>query len=267
MKNRISKTRLLAWVKELDWRSVSAALKENPGLLEYRDDRGRNLLHVCCGLDIEERGLRAADSVRMAGVLLEAGLDLNGAAFSEGAWQATPLWYAVAHGKNLTLVRDLLERGADPEHCMWAAAYNDSPAAVRLLVRGGATVDPGDGKGETPFLFAVKWSRFEGAKALLDAGADVNVQDGRGKTALHYMLKKRSDPKHVRMVIERGARLDLADRDGVTAASILSRMRDPAYRTLVVQPARATAVRQATAIAPSARVRGARARPQGPQSP
>jgi ankyrin repeat protein len=90
-----------------------------------------------------------------------------------------------------------------------------------------------DARGEeTPFLFAVKWSHFESARALLEAGADVNFQDGLGKTALHYMLKKRSDPKYVRMLLEHGARLDLEDHDGMTAGSMLSRMRSPEYQKL-----------------------------------
>lgn len=225
-----AKSLLETWIKALDWRSVKSALKEHPDLIEYRDKRGRTLLHLCCGLDIETRGLRAADSIKMADVLLDTSLDLNGAAFTEGKWKATPLWYAIAHGKNLKLAQYLLDRGADPEHCMWAAAYNNSAEQVRLLVRGGAVVDPPGG--ETPFMFAVKWSRFDSAKALLDAGADANVQDDRGRTALHYMIKKRSDPKHLRMVIDRGARLELADREGVTPARMLLRMRAPEYRKL-----------------------------------
>lgn len=226
----VSKTRLLAWIKDLDWRSVKSALAENPDLLEYRGDKGENLLHLCCGIDLDKRGSSAADSIKTAGVLLDASLDVNREAFTEGEWKATPLWYAVGRGKNLALARYLLERGADPEHCLWAAAYNDSPAVIRLLVRAGARVDPLGG--ETPFLFAVKWSRFKGAKALLEAGADVNARDRRGRTALHYVLKKRSDPKHVQMLLEHGARLDLADHDGVTGGSILSRMRSPEYQAL-----------------------------------
>ena len=226
----ISKTKLLALLKDLDWRAVKAALEERPDLRGYRGDKGENLLHTCCGIDIEKRGLRGGDSVKMAGVLLDASFDINREAFTEGEWKATPLWCAIGRGKNLELAKYLLKRGADPEHCLWAAAFNNSPAAVRLLANARAVVDPPGG--ETPFLFAVRWSHFESAKALLDAGADVNFQDRDGKTALHYVLKKRSPPKYVHMLLERGARLDVSDAAGVTAGSMLSRMRSPEYQKL-----------------------------------
>jgi len=226
----ISKTRLLALLKDLDWRAVKAALEEQPDLRNYRGDKGENLLHLCCGIEIEKRGLSGADSVKMAGVLLDASFDINREAFTEGDWKATPLWYSIGRGKNLELAKYLLKRGADPEHCLWAAAFNNSPAAVKLLVRAKAVLDPPGG--DTPFIFAVKWSRFESAKALLDAGANVNFQDRFGKTALHYALKKRSAPEYVQMLLEHGARLDLRDCDGVTAGGLLSHLRSPAYQKL-----------------------------------
>ena len=226
----VSKTRLLALLKDLDWRAVKAALEESPELRSYRGDKGENLLHLCCGIDIQKRGLSSADSVKMAGVLLDASFDINQEAFTEGDWKATPLWYAIGRGKNLALADYLLKRGADPEYCLWAAAFNDSPAAVKLLVRAGAAVDPVGS--DTPFMFAIQLSHFESAKALLAAGADVNFQNQAGKTALHYLLKKRSPPQYVRMLLEHGARLDLRDREGATAGGLLSRMRSPEYQKL-----------------------------------
>jgi uncharacterized protein len=228
-KTPISKTRLLELLKDLDWRAVKAALAD-PNLRNYRSKKGENLLHLCCGIEIQKRGLSSADSIKMAGVLLDASFDINQEAFTEGDWKATPLWYAIGRGKNLELAKYLLKRGADPEYCLWAAAFNNSPDAVKLLVRAGAVVDP---HGEdTPFLFAIKWSHFEAAKALLDAGADVNIQDPFRKTALHYMLKKQSPPEYVQMLLEHGARLDVQDRAGVTAGALLSRMRRPEYQKL-----------------------------------
>ena len=227
---RVSKTRMLRLIKALDWKAIDTALTQHPELLDYRGKRGENYLHVCCGIDIAKHHLRARDSIKSADVLIEAGLDINCEAFREGAWKATPLWYVIARGNNLELAKHLLKRGATPEHCLWAAAYNDSSAAIRLLVDAGATIDPAGG--ETPLLFAVRWSRFAAAKALLRRGANANYQDKAGKTSLHYMLRKRSAATYVRMFLEHGARLDLPDRNGVTAHDLLSRLRDPSYRKL-----------------------------------
>lgn len=225
---------MLALIKDLDWRAIKQALQGNPELIGFRGKKGENLLHVCCGIDIDKRGLSATDSVRTADVLLDASLDVNKEAFTEGDWKATPLYYAISRGRNLELAKHLLERGADPEHCLWAAAFKDNVAAIRLLVQAGATVDALY-EGDTPFLFAVKWSRFKAAEALLKAGAEVNFRDETGKTALHYMLKKRSDAKYVKPLLEHGAHLDVQDHDGVTAGSLLSRLRGPEYQRLAAQ--------------------------------
>jgi hypothetical protein len=229
-----SKTRLNRLVRQLDWKQVERALAESPGLLQVRDERRRNWLHLCCSVDPRTRKRGPADSVRTADVLLAAGLDLNREAFREGGWKATPLWYAVARGRNLTLARHLLELGADPDHCLWAAAFRDDVAAIRLLVGAGAEIDA-VAEDETPFLGAVKTSHFRAAKLLLDLGADADFQDRHGMTALHYMLRKGSDEKHVRMVVSHGARGDLPDPQGATAAQIMKRKRSPGFRKLAEQ--------------------------------
>ena len=82
---------MLPLVKDLKWKEVAAAISENPRLLEFRDERGRNWLHLCCAVKVKERGLKAADSIRTAEVLLDAGLGINQEAFSEKDFKATPL--------------------------------------------------------------------------------------------------------------------------------------------------------------------------------
>jgi uncharacterized protein len=46
------------------------------------------------------------------------------------------------------------------------------------------------------------------------------------------MLKKGSELKHVEMVVSYGARGDIPNKDGVTAADIMRRKKDPAFRAL-----------------------------------
>ncbi|MYF30144.1 MAG: hypothetical protein F4169_15045 [Gammaproteobacteria bacterium] len=229
-----SKSRLTACVRAFDAGAVVAGLKSRPELLYHVDERGRNWLHLCASVDARVGGLDPADAIPLAGALLDLGIDVNAAAFTEGTWRATPLWYAVSRGGNIDLARYLLASGSSPEHCLWAAVYRDDLDMVALLVDAGANLEA-VAEAETPLLHAAKYSRFRGAKALLEAGADPDYRDVRGMTALHYMLKKRSDIRHFRTFAAYGARGDIPDRDGRTAAAIMSRKRDPAFHVAAAQ--------------------------------
>jgi uncharacterized protein len=230
----VSKTRMLDWVKAFEWRDVERGLDESPELITYRDERGRNWLHVCCGVNAKKTKQSVADSVKTADVLLKAGFDVNDAAFTEGDWfSATPLWYSISRGENLELAKFMLKRGSNPNNALWAASFNHDLAAIRLLVKCGADIDQ-DGP-ETPFLGAVKWSLFDSAEELLKLGANPNWQDAKKMTALHYMLKKGSDKKHIEMLIRHGARVDIPNKEGMTAAQIMSRKKDPDFKRLLAR--------------------------------
>jgi len=54
-------------------------------------------------------------------------------------------------------------------------------------------------------------------------------------TALHYMLKKSSDKKYFRMLIAHGARGDIQNKDGVTAAALMRKKRDPGFQKMADQ--------------------------------
>ena len=230
----ISKTKLGELVKTFRWKEVDAALAEKPDLLAVRDDRGRNWLHLCCGVNPRRARLRAEDSVKTAEVLLRLGIDINLEAFTEGEWKATPLWFAIARGENLVLAEFLLDRGSNPNYCLWAASFVENIEAIRLLVRHGANVNDPSGE-EPPFLFAIKWSHFKSAEELLKVGADVNCQDSTGMTALHYMLKKSSDQKYFAMLLAHGARGDIKNKDGFTAAELMRKKRDPQFQKMADQ--------------------------------
>ena len=228
-----SKTSLLPLVRSFDWKAVAASLDERPSLIAHRDERGRNWLHICCATALEGRD--AGPSIRTADLLLDRGIDLNEHAFTEGRWRATPVWFCVSFGRNLRLAEHLLKLGASPQYSLYAAAYNRDAAAIRLLVRYGADIEESAGRGETPFLGAVGWSHFEAAEAMLECGANVNAQSDRGVTAAHLMLKKNSDYEHFAMLARHKARFDLPDKQGRTAAEIMSRKRDPRFRALARQ--------------------------------
>jgi ankyrin repeat protein len=229
----VSRARLFRSLKGLDLEAVSAVLAAQPELLRATDDRRRNPLHFLCSLPASARTLDR--SIKLARHLLGLGIDIDAPAFVEGAFQATPLWYAISRGHNLPLARFLLQQGSTSEYCLWAAAFKDDVEAVDLLVRHGASVDPVT-EDETPFLSAIKWSHFAAAERLLHHGANVNFQDSRGVTALHLVLKKDSAPRHVEMLMRRGADPTLRSRDGKSPLDLVAKRRDKTYLELLSHP-------------------------------
>ncbi len=223
----VSKTSLRETVRRHDWTRLRADLEARPHLLAVRDERGRNWLHLCCGTPGD-----AQASIRTADLLLALGLGLEVPAFTEGEWKATPLWFAVSHGRNRALAEHLLKLGSTPLYCLFAAVWNEDREGIRLLLRYGAPVDEDTSPGETPLLGAVAWSRFGPAEELLEAGADPDFRTPKGDTALHLMLRKGSSIEALRLFARHGARGDIADARGQTAAAILRRKRDPAFRAL-----------------------------------
>ena len=101
-----------------------------------------------------------------------------------------------------------------------------------MLLAHGASANDDGVPGDSPLLGAVKWSRFGPAGTLLEAGADPDFRDPKGMTALHYMLKKGSDKGHFRLFARFGARGDIPDGDGRTAADIMRRKRDPEFHRI-----------------------------------
>ncbi|WP_447725007.1 ankyrin repeat domain-containing protein [Sphingomonas koreensis] len=225
----VSKTSLTESVRNHRWREVEQDLAARPDLLEVRCDKGRGWLHLACMAPPADD---PADSLRLAAILLDLGLGIDDAAFTEGAWQATPLWHAVSRDRNLALVEYLLKRGANPNFCLFAAAWNEDSAMIRLLLNHGANIEEGAERGDTPLLGAVAWSKFGPAETLLAGGANPDAIDVNGRTALHLMIRKASAPEYFEMFVRHGARGDIPDRDGNTAASLLGRKRDLSYREI-----------------------------------
>jgi uncharacterized protein len=222
----VSKTRMIELVRGHRAKEIERALADAPALLDYRDERGRNWLHLCC----MTRPKSVAASVRTAEILL-GHYDVNAPAFVEGTWKATPLWHAIAFGRNLPLAKFLLSRGSDPNHCLFAAAYNDDADAIRLLVQSGAELDEFV-EGGTPLLHAIQFSRYAAAGALLEMGADPDAKDAKGRTALHRMLAKGIDTRYFRLFADHGARGDIPDECGRTVADVMRRKKDPQFHRL-----------------------------------
>ena len=228
----MSKARLFQSIKSLDLRAVRSMFDAHPELRDVSDERGRNALHLLCSRPCTEK--TTAQSLKLAEYLLGQGFNVNAPAFVEGAFKATPLWYAISRGRNIALAKLLLKRGSTPEYSLWTAAFHNDREAIDLLIKSGASLDPVT-EDETPFFGAIRWSRFVGAERLLRHGANVNFQNSKGRTALHLLLKKNSDRKYIHMVLRYGADPTIRDREGRSPVDMVANRRDRTYFTLFSQ--------------------------------
>ena len=226
----MSKTRIIESVKSLDLETTAKLLNAKPSLLMIRNRQGRNLLHLACSASCPKLKVPETVAVRTVKFLLDRGLDIEEPGLS-GRDPCTPIFFAVAFGRNPTVVKFLIKRGAKataaPGGGLFAAGWWGDTAILDLLIRAGAPIDVV--VGVTPFLACWSWRQFDAAKFLALKGADVNYQDRKGKTALHHGVEKEFDPALLKWLVTHGASPDITDHDGVSSRLKASRKRDKRF--------------------------------------
>jgi ankyrin repeat protein len=152
------------------------------------------LIAAAAGNDIE--------TIRM---IIDAGVDVNAA----NALGLTPLILSAGNNGNLRAVKLLLARGARVN------AVSVAPFMYPGLAPKAGTPQFGS---ITALGMAASFGPPELVKALLDAGADVNVKDVRDMTPLMLAVgTDHQDPAIIRMLLERGAKLEPKSVLGETA--------------------------------------------------
>ena len=223
-------------------------IRKFPAMVNARDDLGRTPLHLAnaitaklllaAGANVnarDEQGrtpiyyARSANDIKR---LARAGADLN----TTDADGITPLMHKVNHGIRQSDVKALVSSGADVNKrdaagrtaLLW---YIDTPSAkplpVQLLLNAGADVNMAANDGRTPLMVAVSKGYRAIAQKLLLAGADPNRVNRDGTTAL--MLAVTQGPSAtplVKMLVEAGARIDLRNRSGKSAANYITMRRN-----------------------------------------
>jgi uncharacterized protein len=172
-------------------------------------------------------------------MLLDAGADAN----TTSADGETVLMTAARTGR-VEAARALLVRGANVNAAetwmgetalMWAAAEGNA-AMVKLLVEAGAALNaratalqfpkitfngstmvstPLPRGGMTALLIAARENSLNGARALIEAGADLNLADTEGTTPLIMSIVNRHNDV-AKLLIEKGADVNVADTVGMT---------------------------------------------------
>jgi ankyrin repeat protein len=149
-----SKTALFDAVKAWDAVAVKAMLAAAPALVRATDPKGRVALHMACAVRPGGKGLGEPNGIKTVTFLLEAGSDLEADVpmeEDEEDFRATAVWFAVARGENLPLVRFLLNRGADASGSLWAAVWRDDAVLCRELLKTRPRLDL-KAHGETPIF-------------------------------------------------------------------------------------------------------------------
>jgi ankyrin repeat protein len=190
---RPSKTALFSAAKTWDAKAAEALLAASPELAHATDPQGRTALHLACGVKagsrktVEPNGLRTVAAFLKAGVGLEVEVPMDE---EEGDFRATPLWYAVARGENLPLVRFLLTHGADASYSLWAAVWRDDEVVCGELLKTKPRLNL-RAHGETPIFYAARLKRLKTLDLLIEAGADPTIVDEKGRDAIDIARARR----------------------------------------------------------------------------
>jgi len=223
----MDKRAFIKHVKSWDFNTVSRALAQDPQLASYVDKNGKSPLHHCAGVSLLESGLPARSSIETAMALLSGAADVNAVRIiiDDGQeFHATPLWYAVAWGKNIELARCLLEHNAQPDkNALRSAIWDQDLWIADLLLSFGGNIDT-EIHQQTPLLETVKAKRMKLLGWLVGNGARINFQDGQGYSALYYAVKRNHNLKQVAELLQLGADPDLKARDGATPLSLARKL-------------------------------------------
>ncbi len=142
---------------------------------------------------------------------------------------ATPLMLAI-HAGRAEIIRELLEAGArvdavstQGETALSEAAFAGDEDTAALLMKRGAKPDTLDRYGKSVICYAAARGASRLVASLLDAGVDPNARYGGELTALMWaagfpdLTRPERAAETVKLLIARGAKLDLVDDRGRSA--------------------------------------------------
>jgi ankyrin repeat protein len=202
-----------------DEAAVRRFLAEQPGAARATSPPhgGDALTYLTLSKYLRLEPARGPSFVRAAAALLDAGADPNAGFWTTGPRREheTPLYGAAGVAHNPELTRLLLERGADPndEEAVYHSPETTDNAAMRVLVETGRLTR------ENLSLMLVRkhdWHDYEGAKYLLEHGADPNYHRERGWIPIHHAIERNNALDLVQLLLDHGADPTLR-KDGVTA--------------------------------------------------
>lgn len=209
-----------------DEAGVRAHLAREPASATARSEPyGANALtHLCLSKYLRLDPTRSDAFLRAATALLDAGADPNAGFWSTGDHpeHETPLYGAAGVAHHAALTRLLIDRGADPndEDAVYHSPETDDNAAMSVLVETGRLT------AESLSVMLIRkhdWHDLDGARYLLDHGADANgAGRTRGWKPLHHALARGNRIAIIDLLLDRGADPMLTD-DGLSGIARAAR--------------------------------------------
>ncbi|HKB10793.1 MAG TPA: ankyrin repeat domain-containing protein, partial [Vicinamibacterales bacterium] len=198
---------LVAAVRAQSTDAVAKLLASNSDAAKSRDAAGSTLLHHAA----------AFGSIDTMKLLLDAGADVNAA----NRRRSTPLHWSL-HDE--AKVRLLLSRGAainakqvEGRTSLYiAASMGQGASLVKLLLENGANPALATANGMTPLMAASVRGDVEAMTLLVDKNADVNTRNGAGETALMFAATNGSRAA-VKFLIDHGADAKATSKRSETA--------------------------------------------------
>ena len=216
LRDHLDKSDVFSAAALIDKDLLEQILRDQPSVFPT-DESNRTPLHYV-GLSGMWRDLGASPSLECAKLLLDHGYDVDAIQEipDEGeVFEATPLWYAVAHSQNFELIKFLLEHGASPNPATFAATYLGDLQIVEVLNQYDADWNI-KFAGRTPIQDLLIYRRTKLVPWLIDNGARVDQQDLEGRTALHFAATNGCKPDLLQKILDSGGSLDVKDNDGHT---------------------------------------------------
>ncbi len=191
-----------------DDEAVRRVLAVDPGSVSAKSDPygGDALNYLCLSKYLRLDPSRTDAFLRAATALLDAGADANTGFWTTGQnpERETALYGAAGVAHHAPLTRLLLERGADPtddEAVYHSPESYDNDAMKLVALTGKLSSD------DLAMMLVRKhdWHDIEGAKWLLEHGADPNLERRRGWSPMHHALRRDNHLRMFALLLDHGA--------------------------------------------------------------